>query len=118
MGVDQIPREPRHQEEPADVGAPLSNRDIAGLNDSTYIDRAPDEVTFYNVVFDEHLVFCANGLPVESFQPSAEALSHVTKTVRDELTRTVPDLAPKKFADYPSPRYKLRERVSYDPNFA
>ena len=92
-------------------------RDIAGLNDSTFIDRAPDEVTFYNVVFDEHQVFAANGLPVESFLPSQDTLRDAPNTVRDTIHKAFPDLGPK-FADYPAPRYKLRERVSYNPDFA
>jgi len=92
-------------------------RDIAGLNDSTFIDRAPDEVTFYNVVFDEHQVFAANGLPVESFLPCQETLRDAPNTARETLRKTFPDMAPK-FSDYPAPRYKLRERVSYNPDFA
>ena len=92
-------------------------RDIAGLNDSTFIDRAPDEVTFYNVVFDEHQVFAANGLPVETFLPTGDSLRDTPKTVRENLKKALPDLGPK-FRDYPAPRYKLRERVSYNPDFA
>ena len=91
-------------------------RDIAGLNDSTFIDRAPDEVTYYNVVFDEHQVFAANGLPVESFLPTAESLKETPRQVREDLKKTFPERAPK-FQDYPAPRYKLRERVSYNPDF-
>lgn len=92
-------------------------RDIAGLNDSAFVDRTAEEVTYFNVVFDEHQVFCANGLPVESFLPSAQALKALPKDVRAEFTRNFPDLAPR-FSDYPPPRYKLRERVSYNPDFA
>ena len=91
-------------------------RDIAGLNDSTFIDRAPDEVTYYNVVFDEHQVFAANGLPVESFLPTVESLKETPRQVREDLKKTFPERAPK-FQDYPAPRYKLRERVSYNPDF-
>jgi hypothetical protein len=92
-------------------------RDIAGLNDSAFIDRSPEEVVYYNVVFDEHQVFCANGLPVESFRPNKDSLKQASKSVKDDLTKTFPDFAPK-FADYPAPRYKMRERVSYNPDFA
>ncbi len=92
-------------------------RDIVGLNDSSFIDRAPEEVTYYNVVFDEHQVFCANGLPVESFLPNKDTLKVAPQTVREDLRKTFPDFAPK-FADYPAPRYKMRERVSYNPDFA
>ncbi len=92
-------------------------RDIVGLNDSAFSDRSSEEVVYYNVVFDEHLVFCANGLPVESFLPNKATLKQAPKSVKENLTKTFPDFAPK-FADYPAPRYKLRERVSYNPDFA
>jgi len=93
-------------------------RDIAGLNDSAFVDRARDDVTYYNVVFDEHQVFAANGLPVESFLLAPETLKAAPKATQAELLKAFPDLAPKKFADYPPLRYKLRERVSYSPDFA
>ncbi|QMU58818.1 MAG: hypothetical protein GKR98_11815 [Boseongicola sp.] len=92
-------------------------RDIAGLNDSSFIDRAAEEVTYYNVVFDEHLVICANGLPVESFAPNLDSMKKAPKTARQALRETFPKFAPK-FSDYPAPRYKMRERVSYNPDFA
>lgn len=92
-------------------------RDIAGLNDSAFIDRSPEDVVYYNVVFDEHQVFCANGLPVESFSPNKDSLKQAPKSVKDDLTKAFPDFAPK-FVDYPAPRYKLLERVSYNPDFA
>lgn len=92
-------------------------RDISDLNDSIFVDRAPDEVIYYNVVFDEHQVLCANGLPVESFSPTTESLKEAPRAVRDELRKLFPDLGPK-FKDYPAPRYKMRERVSYIPDYA
>ena len=104
-------------DEPDGESCLVPARDIVGLNDSSFIDRSPDQVTYYNVVFDEHQVFCANSLPVESFMPTGETLREVPKTVKDDLRKTFPELAPK-FADYPAPRYKMRERVSYNPDFA
>lgn len=107
----------RLEDEPDTESCLVAAREITGVNDSAFIDRATDEVTYYNVVFDEHLVFCANGLPVESFHPTPEILKSVDKSVREDLKKTFPELAPK-FKDYPAPRYKLRERVSYTPDFA
>ena len=92
-------------------------RDISDLNDSIYVDRAPDEVTYYNIVFDEHQVFCANGLPVESFSPTTANLKETPRAVCDDLKKIFPELGPK-FVDYPAPRYKMRERVSYIPDYA
>lgn len=92
-------------------------RDIAGLKDSAFVDRSRDEVTYYNVVFDDHQVFCANGLPVESFLPSQDTLRNTPRAVREDLARALPDFG-SRFADCPTPRYKMRERVSYNPDFA
>lgn len=105
----------RLEDEEDTINCLVPARDLAGLNDATYIDRAPEQVTYYNLVFDSPQVFAANGLPVESFSPSEEAMKAVPKHVGEMLRRAFPDLAPK---DYPAPRYKLRERVSYTPNFA
>ena len=91
-------------------------RDITDLSDESFVDRSPEEVTYYNIVFDEHLVLCANGLPVESFSPNVETLKKTPKPVRKELTATFPDMGPK-FKDYPAPRYKMREQASYIPNY-
>ncbi len=91
-------------------------RDITDLSDESFIDRSPEEVTYYNVVFDEHLVFSANGLPVESFSPNAETLKKTPQPVQRELSVTFPEMGPK-FSDYPAPRYKMREHVTYTPDY-
>ena len=90
-------------------------RDVDGLSLGNEGD--PDEVTYYNIVFDEPQVFSANGLPVESFTPSEETLAFSPKDVREAMRSLFPDLGPK-FADYPTPRYKVRERASYTPDWA
>ena len=89
-------------------------RDVTGLDLG---DAKAAEVTYYNIVFDTPQVFCANGLPVESFTPSEDTLVYVPKDAQEDLRRAFPDLGPR-FTDYPAPRYKLRERVSYTPDFA
>lgn len=90
-------------------------RDVDGL--SLGSDVKTDEVTYFNIVFDEPQVFCANGLPVESFTPNETTLRHVPSDVQDDLRALFPELGPK-FADYPAPRYKMRERASYTPDYA
>ena len=90
-------------------------RDLEGLGEPAELNDA--EVTYYNVVFESPQVFCANGLPVESFSPSSEILKIVPKKVCEDLRQTFPDLSPK-LDDYPAPQYKMRERVSYTPSFA
>ena len=97
------------------VNCLVAARDVDGLDFQCEISE--EEITYYNVVFDSPQVFCANGLPVESFAPSEEAMIYVPKAAQEDLRRAFPDLAPK-FANYPAPSYKLRERVSYTPDFA
>lgn len=92
-------------------------RDVAGINDNAYVDKQETDVTYFNIVFDEPQVFCVNGLPVESFSPSKETMRDLPKDVLSDLREAFPDLSPK-FADYPTPRYKMREQVSYTPDFA
>lgn len=107
----------RLEDEPDTESCLVPARDIAGLDDRSFVDRSPEEVTYYNVVFDEPQVICANGLPVESFTPTDENLKDVDSKIVYDLRLTFPNLAPK-FADYPAPRYKMRERVSYSPDYA
>ena len=91
-------------------------RDITDLSDECFIDRAPEDVTYYNVVFDEHVVFCANGLPVESFSPGVTKREATPKPVQEQLAEAFPDMDPR-FSAYPAPRYKMREHVSYSPDY-
>ena len=91
-------------------------RDITDMSDESFIDRGPEEVIYFNIVFDEPTVFCANGLPVESFSPNLETLKTTPQAVKKELAATFPDMDPK-FATYPAPRYKLREQMSYTPDY-
>lgn len=90
-------------------------RDLEGLGEPTEVwDK---DVTYYNIVFETPQVFCANGLPIESFSPCSEVLKIVPKKVKEDLRQTFPDLSPK-LDDYPAPQYKMRERVSYTPSYA
>ncbi|NNE87446.1 MAG: Hint domain-containing protein [Silicimonas sp.] len=90
-------------------------RDLEGLGEKTEI--GDQDVTYYNIVFETPQVFCANGLPIESFSPRSEILKIVPKKVCEDLRQTFPDLSPK-LDDYPAPEYKMRERVSYTPSYA
>lgn len=105
----------RLEDEEDAVNCLVPARDVDGL--SLGSDVKTDEVTYYNIVFDEPQVFCASGLPVESFTPCETSLKDMPATVRDEMRGLFPKLGPK-FKDYPAPRYKVRERVSYTPDFA
>lgn len=90
-------------------------RDVDGV--SLGSDVKTDDVVYYNVVFDESQVFCANGLPVESFAPSADTFNDVPKDVQEQLRSEFSEFGPK-FNAYPAPKYKQRQHVSYTPSFA
>lgn len=89
-------------------------RDVDGVSLGNETEAV--EATYYNVVFDAPQVFCANGMPVESFVPCADTLPHIPADVQSELRTLFPDLGPE-FAEYPTPSYKARKRVSYTPSY-
>ncbi|MEO1537604.1 MAG: Hint domain-containing protein [Pseudomonadota bacterium] len=90
-------------------------RDVDGV--SLGNETEASVATYYNIVFDEPQVFCANGMPVESFVPCADTLPLIPADVQADLRALFPNLGPE-FAEYPAPPYKARQRVSYTPNFA
>ncbi|MGR3514569.1 MAG: Hint domain-containing protein [Paracoccaceae bacterium] len=90
-------------------------RDVDGVSLGNETEAA--EVTYFNIVFDAPQVFCANGMPVESFVPCVDTLPHIPADVQSELRTLFPEIGPE-FAEYPSPVYKARQRVSYTPSYA
>lgn len=93
----------------------VAARDVDGLETGTYV---PDEdLTYYNIVFESPQVFCANGMPVESFTPSEDTLKTVPKDTVEALHKAFPTLGPK-FQDYPETTYKRRASISYTPDYA
>jgi len=67
-------------------------RDYAEICDEVWIDRSGEDAVYYNLVFDSHFIFAANGLPVESFLPSATALGALGADARAEFEHLVPHL--------------------------
>ena len=102
-------------DEEDNVNCLVPARDVDGV--SLGKDTEPAETTYYNIVFDAPQVFCANGMPVESFVPSEDGLRDASPDVREKLAAIFPDLDAK-FTDYPAPVYKARKRVSYTPSYA
>ncbi len=90
-------------------------RDVDGVSLGNETEAV--EASYFNIVFDAPQVFCANGMPVESFVPSKETLQWVPQDVKSDLRALFPDLGPE-FTDYPAPAYKARARVSYAPSLA
>ena len=106
----------RFGDEDASENSLVAARDVEGLAGGDP-DREPQEITYYNIVFDEPQVFHANGMPVESFTPSSDSTKNLPKDVIAIMRETFPDLGPK-YKNYPAPVYKMRERQSYIPDYA
>ncbi|MEL7344754.1 MAG: Hint domain-containing protein [Pseudomonadota bacterium] len=102
----------------ADTAACLvAAHEISGSTDAAYVDRSEDNFVLYNIVFDTHQIFCANGLPVESFHVSREARASLQPDVRAELDRVFPDLGTLP-QDPPRAAYPLVDQVQYAPEYA
>ncbi|MEX0280639.1 MAG: Hint domain-containing protein [Arenibacterium sp.] len=92
-------------------------RKIAESCDAIFVDNTVQSVTYYQLVFAEHQVLAANGLPVESFLPDAAAIQALGGEMRDALEERFPDVlnAPE---SYPASRYEIASEVDYVPFFA
>ena len=90
----------------------VAAHEISGSSDAAYVDRSEDEVTYYNVVFDEH-----NGLPVESYHITREARAALDPGTRAELDRVFPDLGTLP-DDPPRAAYPLLDHVRVSPEYA
>jgi len=90
---------------------------VALACDAAFADRSAEEVTFYNLVFDRHEVFTAEGLPVESFRPSPKALDMLDVTAREELLELFPNLSRRRCA-YPGLPHPVARASAYRPDAA
>ena len=94
------------------VGCLLKARELAGTSDAVYVDFTAEIVRYCTLVFDAHQVFCCNGLPVESFYPSAETILDLDDGLRDDLLCLFPKLKRKRTA-YPALKYKVAVGAEY-----
>lgn len=90
----------------------VSASDIARASETAQTEKVPVEITYYNVIFDRHQVFCVNGLPVESFLPTVAALSGLAKDVVAGITDAFPELGRSPSA-YPPAQYPVPEAPQY-----
>lgn len=81
-------------------------RELVNTTDDVWVDRTNRDITYFNLVFDCHQIFAANGLPVESFLPSPTSVCSLEDAVREELGRVLPDLGADG-TDYPAPMYPV-----------
>ena len=90
---------------------------LADASDEAFADMSADSVTFYNLVFDNHEVFCAEGLPVESFRPSPKAIATMDVAAREELFEIFPQISPKR-CSYPGLPHPTAQARAYRPDCA
>ncbi len=65
---------------------------LAGTSDAVYVDRSMEVARFYTLVFDEHRIYCADGIPVESVSVTQTVLKRLDDELRDEVKRQFPQL--------------------------
>ncbi len=94
----------------------IAARDIAEASDAAFFDRGITEMTFYNVVFADHQVFAANGLPVESYLPSPKAVGELDEDLSRDIAALF-EAGPEAAPGYPAPRYSEPEAQDYRPEF-
>jgi hypothetical protein len=107
----------RLTDRPDTAAALIPAREIAGTSDAAFVDRATGDMTFWNLVFDAHEVFAANGLPVESFHITDASLAAVPAAARARIGEVFPDLAGRAEEHLPL-RYPVAGRESYLPEYA
>lgn len=90
----------------------IEAKELAGASDAAYVDRSADGLRCFTLVFDTHQVFCINGLPVESFLPTASAVSNLSEDLRDALVRRFPQLR-REPNSYPPAEYRLVQGAEY-----
>ncbi|MBD3677395.1 MAG: Hint domain-containing protein [Rhodobacteraceae bacterium] len=70
----------------------MAARDIAHSDDGSMFKRSDQPVTFVQIIFDAHHIFCVEGLPVESFRPTRHTLDALDKALQDEVSEVYPGL--------------------------
>lgn len=88
---------------------------LAMASDEAFIDMSAESVTYYNLVFDSHQVFCAEGLPVESFRPSPKAIASMDVAAREELFEIFPHITTRR-CPYPGLPHPTAQARSYRPD--
>lgn len=107
----------RVADHPEDKCVLVEAGEIAGSSDAIFIDRSLEEVTYYQMVFDQHHVLMADGLPVESFLPNVASVETLCARMRDALVAHFPQLR-KEPNSYPPAEYQIASDVHFIPNLA
>lgn len=85
---------------------------VALASDAAFADRTAADVTYYNVVFDQHEVITAEGLPIETFRPSPKTLNHLDISAQETLKDLFPALARRRCA-YPGLKHPVARPSAY-----
>lgn len=66
--------------------------ELCDASEQVWNDRNTAGIDLYTFVFDSHQLFCASGLPVESFLPNAATIPALAAKLRQELVALFPVL--------------------------
>ena len=99
--------EPEHKR-----GCLIEARELAGSSDAAYVDRSAETVRCFTLVFDSHQILCVNGLPVESFLPTAGSVAGLCEEFRNALVQRFPQLR-REPNSYPPAEYRALDGVEY-----
>jgi len=95
----------------------IKARELAGASDAVHVVQSARGVSYFTIVFDEHELFCVNGLPVESYLPSATALERLNSRLRRDIVRLFPKPEEEPNA-YPAAGYRTVSGADYLPEHA
>ena len=85
---------------------------VALASDAAYSDFSVDEVTYYNLVFDQHEVVTAQGVPIETFRPSPKAINLLDLAAQQRLKDLFPELSRRRCA-YPGLPHPVAKASAY-----
>jgi len=95
----------------------IEARELADTSDAAYVDRSRDVVRYFTFVFDSHQIFCANGLPVESFLPTTANIAALNPNMKADLIGRFPQLR-REPNSYPPAEYTIVSGAEYLPEHA
>ncbi len=78
------------------------------LNDTTITRRTGGTVDYIHLMFDDHQIVFADGIPSESFHPGRQGISAMPEDTRAELLSLFPQLAADLDSFGPAARYSAR----------
>lgn len=90
----------------------IAARDIVEASDAAFVDKSISELTYYNLVFEDHQAFAANSLPVESFLPSPSVIDRLDEATSRDIAALFATGEAESKRSFPAPRYVEPESAS------